>query len=97
VVSDGLVYVLEPTAWNVAKNLLALALTLPNHILFSRFLWLRAHRGGNALLLATPLNAPALLLTNVRGVRLLAAGGLLAAAAHYFVGQHVKRAGERIL
>ena len=97
VVSDGMVYVLEPTAWNVAKNLLALALTLPNHILFSRFLWLRAHRGGNALLLATPLNAPALLLTNVRGVRLLAAGGLLAAAAHYFVGQHVKRAGERIL
>ena len=98
VVSASMVYVLQPTAWNVSKNLAALALAIPNHVLFSRFLWMWAQpHGGGALLLATPLNVPALLLTDIRAVRLLAAGGLAVAAAHYFIGQHVKRAGERIL
>jgi len=88
---------IDPTTASVLKNLLTLGLTLPVHYLFATFLWTRRRLGEGWLLLLTPLNIPALVLTDINPVRMLAVLGIFSACVQFFFGRYVRRVGNRIL
>uniref|UniRef100_A0A0D9XSK7 No exine formation 1 n=1 Tax=Leersia perrieri TaxID=77586 RepID=A0A0D9XSK7_9ORYZ len=53
------------------KNVALLMATLPNHILFNRFMWDYVRQTDAKLLLTLPLNLPAIIMTDILTVRVL--------------------------
>eukprot|EP00850_Spirogloea_muscicola_P017425 SM000149S01360 [mRNA] locus=s149:280764:287589:- [translate_table: standard] len=86
-----------PGASWALKNAAMLLLTLPNHVLFSMFLWDQVKRPDLLLILVSPLNLPALALADVDAIKILAALGLVFAVTQYLVTRHVRLAGLKFI
>ena len=78
-------------------NVVDLLLTLPNHVIFVRYLWRLEGQADIMLVVVTPLNVIALLTTSVDGIRIQALCGMAAAAIQYVTARRIERAGMRIL
>ncbi|KAL5979712.1 hypothetical protein ACLOJK_019623 [Asimina triloba] len=62
----------------VVKNAALLILTLPNHILFNRFMWDYAKQTDAMLLLTMPLNLPSIIITDIITLYAVYSGMLVA-------------------
>eukprot|EP00249_Psilotum_nudum_P022608 c28580_g1_i2 orf=3-3230(-) len=61
-----------PGLFFAVKNGLLLLLTVPNHVLFNCFMWNYGKQSDFVLLLITPLNLPAIIITDIMAIRALA-------------------------
>ena len=84
-------------------NLLGILVTLPNHLEFVKFLWAGGRRraGGlgsaQVLVVGTPLNLVAILVTTLDSVRAQALAGIAFATVQYFGERGVRRKGMMVL
>ena len=84
-------------------NLLGILVTLPNHLEFVKFLWAGGRRraGGlgsaQVLIVGTPLNLVAILVTTLDSVRAQALAGIAFATVQYFGERGVRRKGMMVL
>ncbi|KAL2652734.1 hypothetical protein R1flu_020862 [Riccia fluitans] len=86
-----------PGLFFAAKNALLLLLTVPNHALFNRFMWDYVKQSDFVLMLITPLNIPAAIITDIGSVRVLAVLGLIFALVQYLVSRHIRIAGMKFI
>ncbi|WIA13369.1 hypothetical protein OEZ85_006949 [Tetradesmus obliquus] len=88
----------EYSDWaSCALNLALLALALPLHGLFCKYLWDQKPQPAVLLVALGPLCVLSLLLAQAEGIRYLAGGGLVAAALMYFSMRHMKRVGLKVV
>lgn len=78
-------------------NGLMLALALPLHVLFIKFLWDTRPQPGGLLLALAAAAAASLLLTPLEATRYLAGSGAVMAALQYFSSAHVRRVGMKVV
>ncbi|KAJ4794973.1 No exine formation 1 [Rhynchospora pubera] len=81
----------------VVKNLALLILTLPNHILFNRFMWDYVKQTDAMLLLTMPLNLPSIVITDVLTIRVLGLLGIIYSLAQYLISRRIRIAGMRYI
>nr|ATG71033.1 no exine fromation 1 [Cupressus sempervirens] len=81
----------------VVKNTALLMLTLPNHILFNRFMWDYARQSDLILLLIMPLNLPSVVMTDIIAIKILALLGIMYALIQYLVSRHIRIKGMRFI
>jgi hypothetical protein len=74
-----------------------LALALPLHALFCKYLWDQRPQPVVLLVALGPLCVLSLLLAQTEGIRYLAGGGLVMAALMYFSMRHMKRVGLKVV
>lgn len=79
------------------KNLALLILTLPNHILFNRFMWDYAKQTDAMLLLTMPLNLPSIVITDVLTIRVLGLLGIIYSLAQYLISRRIRIAGMQYI
>ncbi|KAJ3671798.1 hypothetical protein LUZ60_007877 [Juncus effusus] len=79
------------------KNLALLMLTLPNHILFNRFMWDYVKQTDAVLLLTLPLNLPSVVITDVLAIRVLGLLGAIYSLAQYLISRRVRIAGMKFI
>lgn len=79
------------------KNLALLILTLPNHILFSRFMWDYVKQTDATLLLTMPLNLPSIIITDILTVRVLGLLGVIYSLAQYLISRRIRLAGMKYI
>ena len=79
------------------KNAALLILTLPNHILFNRFMWDYARQTDLILLMIVPLNLPSVVMADILTIRVLALLGIIYAIAQYLVSRHIRIKGMKFI
>lgn len=79
------------------KNAGLLILTLPNHILFSRFMWDYVKQTDAMLLLTMPLNLPSIVITDVSTIRVLGLLGVAYSLAQYLISRRTRIAGMKFI
>ncbi|XP_073013150.1 uncharacterized protein [Typha latifolia] len=79
------------------KNAALLVLTLPNHILFNRFMWDYVKQTDSVLLLTMPLNLPSIIITDIITVRVLGLLGVIYSLAQYFISRRIRIAGMKYI
>lgn len=79
------------------KNLALLILTLPNHILFNRFMWDYVKQTDATLLLTMPLNLPSIIITDILTVRILGLLGVAYSLAQYLISRRIRLAGMKYI
>lgn len=79
------------------KNAALLILTLPNHILFNRFMWDYARQTDLILLMIVPLNLPSVIMADILTIRVLALLGIIYAIAQYLVSRHIRIKGMKFI
>ncbi|KAL4191966.1 hypothetical protein AMTRI_Chr06g191580 [Amborella trichopoda] len=79
------------------KNAALLILTLPNHILFNRFMWDYAKQADSVLLLTLPLNLPSIIITDIITVKVLGLLGVIYSLVQYLVSRHIRIAGMKYI
>ncbi|KAM0934804.1 hypothetical protein DsansV1_C30g0214331 [Dioscorea sansibarensis] len=79
------------------KNAALLVLTLPNHILFNRFMWDFVKQTDTMLLLTMPLNLPSIMMTDIVTVRVLGLLGIIYTLAQYLVSRRIRIAGMKYI
>ncbi|KAG0465526.1 hypothetical protein HPP92_019690 [Vanilla planifolia] len=79
------------------KNAALLILTLPNHILFNRFMWDYVKQTDSILLLTMPLNLPSIIITDIVAVRILGLLGIVCSLAQYFISRRIRMEGMRYI
>lgn len=86
-----------PGLFYAAKNALLLMLTVPNHVMFNRFMWDYVKESNFLLMLITPLNIPAAIITDIGSIRVLAVLGLIFALVQYSISRHIRIAGMKFI
>lgn len=81
----------------IVKNLALLILTLPNHILFNRFMWDYVKQTDAMLLLTMPLNLPSIVITDVLTIRVLGLLGIIYSLAQYLISRRIRIAGMQYI
>lgn len=79
------------------KNAALLVLTLPNHILFNRFMWDYVKQTDAMLLLTMPLNLPSIIITDIVTVRVLGLLGIMYSLAQYLISRRIRIAGMKYI
>ncbi|KAG9447285.1 hypothetical protein H6P81_013413 [Aristolochia fimbriata] len=79
------------------KNAALLVLTLPNHILFNRFLWDYVKQTDATLLLTMPLNLPSIIITDIVTIRVLGLLGVIYSLAQYLISRQIRIAGMKYI
>ncbi|CAM0873777.1 unnamed protein product [Alopecurus aequalis] len=79
------------------KNVALLVLTLPNHILFNRFMWDYVRQSDSKLLLTLPLNLPSIIMTDILAVRVLGLLGAIYSLAQYLISRQIRIAGMKYI
>ncbi|KAJ6837490.1 uncharacterized protein M6B38_120005 [Iris pallida] len=79
------------------KNAALLILTLPNHILFNRFMWDYVKQTDAMLLLTMPLNIPSILITDIITIRVLGLLGVIYSLAQYLISRRIRMAGMKYI
>ena len=79
------------------KNAALLILTLPNHILFNRFMWDYVKQTDGTLLLTMPLNLPSIIITDIISVRVLGLLGIIYSLAQYLISRRIRLAGMKYI
>ncbi|KAG1331622.1 hypothetical protein COCNU_02G015900 [Cocos nucifera] len=79
------------------KNAALLILTLPNHILFNRFMWDYVKQTDTMLLLTAPLNLPSIIITDIVTVRVLGLLGVIYSLAQYLISRRIRIAGMKYI
>lgn len=79
------------------KNAALLILTLPNHILFNRYMWDNVMQTGTVMLMTMPLNLPSIIIMDVVAVRVLGVMGVVYSLAQYFMLRRVRIAGMKYI
>ncbi|XP_020106679.1 uncharacterized protein LOC109722913 [Ananas comosus] len=86
-----------PGWFYAVKNAALLILTLPNHILFNRFMWDYVKQTDSMLLLTVPLNLPSVLITDVLTIRVLGLLGVIYSLAQYLISRRIRVAGMKYI
>eukprot|EP00271_Cylindrocystis_brebissonii_P003782 TRINITY_DN15034_c0_g1_i1.p1 TRINITY_DN15034_c0_g1~~TRINITY_DN15034_c0_g1_i1.p1 ORF type:complete len:1089 (-),score=216.57 TRINITY_DN15034_c0_g1_i1:498-3764(-) len=81
----------------IVKNGGLLLLTVPNHVLFNKFMWDFVRQSDYLLLLVSPLTLPAILLPDLETVRVAGVVALVFAVAQYALSRHVRIAGMKYI
>ncbi|KQJ88366.1 uncharacterized protein LOC100830867 [Brachypodium distachyon] len=79
------------------KNVALLLLTLPNHILFNRFMWDYVRQTDSKLLLTLPLNLPSIIMSDILTVRVLGLLGAIYSLAQYMISRRIRIAGMKYI
>ncbi|KAK8939496.1 hypothetical protein KSP40_PGU008653 [Platanthera guangdongensis] len=79
------------------KNAALLILTLPNHILFNRFMWDYAKQTDSMLLLTMPLNLPSIIITDIFTIRVLGFLGVIYSLVQYLISRSTRMAGMKYI
>lgn len=79
------------------KNIALLILTLPNHILFNRFMWDYVKQTDATLLLTMPLNLPSIVITDIISIRVLGLLGVIYSLAQYLISRRTRLAGMKYI
>eukprot|EP01018_Ginkgo_biloba_P017737 Gb_19950 [translate_table: standard] len=79
------------------KNTALLILTLPNHVLFNRFMWDYARQSDLMLLMIMPLNLPSVIMTDIMTIKVLALLGIIYALVQYLVSRHIRIKGMKFI
>lgn len=79
------------------KNAALLVLTLPNHILFNRFMWDYVKLSDSMLLLIMPLNLPSIIITDILTIRVLGFLGVVYSLAQYLISRSIRMAGMKYI
>ncbi|XP_068645856.1 uncharacterized protein [Aristolochia californica] len=79
------------------KNAALLVLTLPNHILFNRFLWDYVKQTDAMLLLTMPLNLPSIIITDIITIRVLGFLGVIYSLVQYLISRQIRIAGLKYI
>lgn len=79
------------------KNVALLILTLPNHVLFNRFLWDYAKQTDAMLLLTMPLNLPSIIITDISTIRVLGFLGVIYSLVQYLTSRSIRMAGMKYI
>lgn len=79
------------------KNVALLVLTLPNHILFNRFMWDYVKQTDSMLLLTMPLNLPSIIITDILTIRILGFLGVIYSLGQYFISRRIRMAGMKYI
>ncbi|KAL6654737.1 hypothetical protein ACP70R_008202 [Stipagrostis hirtigluma subsp. patula] len=79
------------------KNVALLMLTLPNHILFNRFMWDYVRQTDAKLLLTLPLNLPSIIMTDILTIRVLGLLGAIYSLAQYLISRRIRIAGMKYI
>ncbi|KAG2576948.1 uncharacterized protein LOC120677545 [Panicum virgatum] len=79
------------------KNVALLVLTLPNHILFNRFMWDYVRQTDAKLLLTLPLNLPSIIMTDILTIRVLGLLGAMYSLAQYLISRRIRIAGMKYI
>lgn len=87
----------SPSLFYLVKNMFLLILTVPNHFLFNNFMWDYVKQSDFVLLLTTPMNLPAAIITDVVSIRILALLGIAYAISQYIVTRHIRITGMRLI
>lgn len=86
-----------PGLFYLVKNIILLGLTTPNHFLFNRFMWNYLKQSDMLLLLTTPMNLPAAIITDIVSIRFLACLGMVYALVQYIISRNIRMAGMRLI
>lgn len=79
------------------KNAALLVLTLPNHILFNRFMWDYVKQTDSMLLLTMPLNLPSMIITDIFTIRILGFLGVICSLGQYLISRRIRMAGMKYI
>ncbi|XP_058102832.1 uncharacterized protein LOC131246592 [Magnolia sinica] len=79
------------------KNAALLMLTLPNHILFNRFMWDYTKQTDSMLLLTMPLNLPSIVITDIITVKVLGLLGVIYSLAQYLISRQIRIQGMKYI
>ncbi|XP_002985306.2 uncharacterized protein LOC9649684 [Selaginella moellendorffii] len=80
-----------------AKNTVLLAMAIPSHAVFNLFLWNQARASDMALLVTSPLNAPAIVAADVGSIRGLALLGVIYALLQFMISRRIRIAGMKYI
>nr|XP_019708538.1 uncharacterized protein LOC105051135 [Elaeis guineensis] len=95
---DGWEFQIGGPGWFFSvKNAALLILTLPNHILFNRFMWDYVKQTDTMLLLTMPLNLPSIIITDIVTVRVLGLLGVIYSLAQYLISRRIRIAGMKYI
>ena len=81
----------------LARNAACLLLTLPAHVAFVSYLWTRNRVSNTAQLFLIPLNVAALLLTDLRSVRVLSGLSFAMILTQGLLMRHVRQVGMKLI
>ena len=81
----------------LARNAACLLLTLPCHAAFVSYLWARTRLSITAQLFLLPLSVAALILTDLRSVRVLAGLSFALSLAQGLLMRHVRQVGMKLI
>lgn len=79
------------------KNVALLVLTLPNHILFNRFMWDNVKQSDSVILLTMPLNLPSIIITDILTIRVLGLLGVISSSVQYLISRRIRIAGMKYI
>ncbi|CAD5182620.1 uncharacterized protein LOC103979353 [Musa acuminata AAA Group] len=79
------------------KNAALLMLTLPNHILFNRFMWDYVKQTDSVLLLTLPLNLPSIVITDIVTVRVIGLLGVIYSLSQFLISRRIRIAGMKYI
>jgi hypothetical protein len=79
------------------KNVALLLLTLPNHILFNRFMWDYVRQTDAKLLLTLPLNLPSIIMADIFTIQVLGLLGAMYSLAQYLISRRIRIAGMKYI
>ena len=79
------------------RNAACLLLTLPCHAAFSAYLWARTRVSTTTQLLLVPLNVAALILTDLRSVRVLAVLSFVLSFLQALLMHHLRLVGAKVI
>ncbi|XP_042395729.1 uncharacterized protein LOC121986034 [Zingiber officinale] len=79
------------------KNSALLMLTLPNHILFNRFMWDYVKQTDQVLLFTLPLNLPSIVITDIQTVRVLGLLGVICSLSQFLISRRTRIAGMKYI
>ncbi|CAM6093060.1 unnamed protein product [Calypogeia fissa] len=86
-----------PGLFYAVKNLLLLFLTIPNHVMFNRFMWDYLRQSDFLLLLISPLNIPAAIITDIHSIQILSLLGIAFVVCQYLVSRHIRIQGMKFI
>lgn len=79
------------------KNVALLVLTLPNYILFNRFMWDNVKQSDSVILLTMPLNLPSIIITDILTIRVLGLLGVVFSLVQYLISRRIRIAGMKYI
>ena len=79
------------------RNAACLLLALPCHVAFAAYLWSRTRLAGTTQLVLVPLNVAALILTDLRSVRILAVLAFVMAFVQTLLMRHQRQVGAKLI